>query len=416
MDTEHAERRKRFYDAIPDYWADLYGQEYSLFDVYEVAKEDVLRIREATQRIGHIFFKTAQLLRAVDDKTLLDLGFPPETLPYIRLNHLSVESVIARLDLVQQNDTFKCLEINADTPTFIKELHAINSLVCEAFDLPNPNAGYERQLALAVERAIVESLDRLQVDFDLSSPNVVFTAHQDNVEDANTAAYLMGLSNIPARFVPLDQLQIVQHDGLYDDNGDRVDILYRQTFPIENLIEDHDEEGNPIGLWLLELIQQDKVAVVNPPSAFLLQSKAVQAVIWGLYEERNPFFDETELGWIEAYFLPTYLEPDSFLSSNTPYVSKPSFGREGDTVTIFNGQGELELKDANDSYTHFLPVYQQYIELPTTNFHTESGIKHGSVMFGSFLIGGQAGAIGIRVGNRITDNLSYFLPIGITKT
>ncbi|MWC28127.1 glutathionylspermidine synthase family protein [Paenibacillus sp. MMS18-CY102] len=415
MDTERAERRNQFYDAIPDYWADLYGQEYSLFDVHEVSKEDVLQMREATQRIGHIFFKTAQLLRSVDDETLLDLGFPPATLPYLRLSHLSVESVIARLDLVQHNGSFKCLEINADTPTFIKELHHINGLVCEAFNMYDPNTGYERQLALAVERAIVESLDRLSFDSSLSIPNVVFTAHEDNMEDLHTANYLMGLSNFPARFVPLDQLQIVHNDGLYDDNGDRIDVLYRQTFPIENLIDDHDEEGNPIGQWLLELIAQDKVAAVNPPSAFLLQSKAVQAVIWGLYEERSPFFDEIEHAWIESYFLPTYLEPDPFLSSGTPYVRKPSFGREGDTVTIFNGNGEMELQDAHESYTHFLPVYQKYIDMPMTSFHSETGIKHGSVMFGSFLIGGQAGAIGIRVGNRITDNLSYFLPIGITK-
>lgn len=69
-------------------------------------------------------------------------------------------------------------------------------------------------------------------------------------------------------------------------------MLYRQTFPIESLIDDVDQQGNPIGQWLLELVAQQKVALINPPSAFLLQNKAVQAIIWALYEQRHPFFTD----------------------------------------------------------------------------------------------------------------------------
>ena len=100
---------------------------------------------------------------------------------------------------------------------------------------------------------------------------------------------------------------------MFDEQGKKIDILYRQTFPIENLIMDVDFEGNKIGLWLLELVQVGKLAIINPPSAFLLQNKAVQAVIWGLHEENHPFFTEKEHSWIEEYFLPTFFEPEDFL-------------------------------------------------------------------------------------------------------
>lgn len=91
----------------------------------------------------------------------------------------------------------------------------------------------------------------------------------------------------------------------------KIDVLYRQTFPIESLITDEDDEGNPIGQWLLELVEEGKLMIMNPPSAFLLQSKAVQAIIWGLHEEYHPFYTDEEHEWIEEYFLPTYLEPDA---------------------------------------------------------------------------------------------------------
>ncbi|MBM7700586.1 glutathionylspermidine synthase [Kurthia huakuii] len=119
---------------------------------------------------------------------------------------------------------------------------------------------------------------------------VVFTAHAENTEDRETVRYLA--TAVDAPFIPLEQLQIERGVGLFDAYGQKIDVLYRQTFPIESLIDDVDQQGNPIGQWLLELVAQQKVALINPPSAFLLQNKAVQAIIWALYEQRHPFFTD----------------------------------------------------------------------------------------------------------------------------
>lgn len=399
-------KRQQFYGNLKGFWADLYGEEYALYDISLLASDQVADIHVISERIGAIFFKMGSLLRKVPDETLLEMGFPQQTLSFIRLKTLPVESVISRLDLIPAGDSYKCIEINADTPTFIKELFSINRMMCNEFGVENPNAGMERLLRKAVADSVYNSTMK-------KSPHIVFTAHEDHIEDYETILYLQqGVQ--PSKFTPLHQLRIQKGVGLFDEEGKKIDILYRQTFPIENLILDQDHDGNPIGLWLLELVEKKKLSMINPPSAFLLQNKAVQAVIWGLHEEGHPFFTEQEHRWIYDYFLPTYLEADPFLQKGVSYVKKPIFGREGDTVEIFNEHGELADADKQCSYLDYTSVYQQYIEHPTITFQSEKGIQEGSLLVGSFLLNGKAGAIGYRVGGRITNNLSYYLPVGLT--
>lgn len=401
---EYHEKRHQFYHSIDGFWADLYGEEYALYDIKLLAEESVKELRLISDRIGSIFFKTSSLLRRAPDETLLEMGFPQETLSFIRLKTFPFESVISRLDLIPHNDSYKCIEINADTPTFIKELFYINGLVCKEFGVNDPNAGMEKLLRKAIRESI-----RIKKD----NPHIVFTAHEDNIEDRETVLYLQ--KGLNAKFTPLHRLQIERGVGLFDEDGKKIDVLYRQTFPIESLITDEDEVGNPIGLWLLELVEQKKLMIINPPSAFLLQNKAVQAVIWGLHEERHPFFTMEEHQWIDDYFLPTYLEADTLLEKGHPYVKKPTFGREGDTVEIFDRTGRLIHADEQSSYTKYIPVYQQFVEHPTVSFSSTKGKQEGKVLFGSFLLNGKSAAIGYRVGGTITNNLSYFLPIGILK-
>lgn len=407
IQSTYHQNRKHFYEKVENFWPDLYGEEYALYDVYRANCEFVDQVHLATRKIGKIYFKVARLLREVDDHILVEMGFPRETLSFLRIAPFSSESVISRLDLVYTSGSIKCIEINADTPTFIKEVFSVNGDICEEFGLNDPNNGMDTMLAKEIEMSIKDH-------FDSSKPcHIVFAAHDDHVEDYNTTRYLQQICQLPSRFVPLHRLQIIKGSGLYDDLGNKIDLLYRQTFPIENLIQDQDDEGNPIGLWLLELVQMNKLKLINPPSAFLLQNKAVQAVIWGLHEERNPFFTEEEHNWISEHFLPTFLEPDYFLKNGQAFVKKPSFGREGDTVEVFDGKGHLKFADSQTSYTGFTPIYQQYIALPTASFDCEKGRQTGHWIIGSFLINGHPSGMALRIGNPITDNLSYFLPIGI---
>ncbi|MEW8987963.1 MAG: glutathionylspermidine synthase family protein, partial [Bacillus sp. (in: firmicutes)] len=55
----------------------------------------------------------------------------------------------------------------------------------------------------------------------------------------------------------------------------------------------------------------------------------------------------------------------------------------------------------------------KYVESQTVRFHSEKGIQKGKLLIGSFLLNGKAAALGCRVGGEITNNLSYYLPVGV---
>ncbi|MCP8970809.1 glutathionylspermidine synthase family protein [Ectobacillus ponti] len=388
-------KREAFYQTVPDFWPDLYGEPYALYDLSYIGNQQKQEMREATERAGRIFFKIAALLRRLDENTLRDMLYPQEAIPFLRLASRLPESVIARFDLVRVQNTWKVLELNADTPTFIKELYTVNGQVCRHFGAHDVNEGEEVRLRAAVRQAVAAVLP--------PDGYVVFTAHDDHVEDKLTVQYLQSLYHAPSRFVPLHQLQIVEGQGLYDEAGRRIDVLYRQTFPIESLLLDGE-----IGLMLLDLVCKEKLQLINPPAAFLLQNKAVLAVIWGLHQEGSAFFTEEEHGWIAQYFLPTYFEPDPFLQ-NSPFVKKPVFGREGDTVELYDFLGNKVEEEKEKSYGQYGFIYQQYVELPMI----QAAGKEWRQVFGSFLIAGRPGAIGCRAGGFITNNLSCYLPVGL---
>ncbi|NMH70749.1 glutathionylspermidine synthase family protein [Bacillus sp. RO3] len=412
MTASHRETRTRFYKKIQDFWYDLYGMEYALLDIKKESRETVERIQEASKRVHSIFVKTADLLRSLEDETLLELGYPEESLSYIRFKSIPQECIIGRFDFVVTEGGIKLLEFNSDTPTFLKELYHVNEKVCRYFRCPNPNEGLEVQLARELKRGLLSSWKSLQRE---GEPKIVFTSHRDHEEDHLTTRYLQQLSGVPSEYVALDQLQIRQ-DGLYTPNGERIDVLYRSTYPIEHLVDDQDPlTGEPVGQELMQMVVERKVAVLNPPSAFLLQSKGVQALIWGLHEEGSPYYTEEEHRWIERYFLPTYLDPETFVENGMTYVQKPAFGREGDTVKIMEATGHILLEDKKETYKQSLPVYQQFTPLPVSVITTDDGKKDASLMVGSFIINGVPGAIGIRAGNAITDNESYFLPVGLQE-
>lgn len=405
--SQYSMNRKRFYSQFPTFWSDLYESEYSLYHVYSIREQTSQLLKEATERMGIIFFKTAHLLRSLTDKQLLEFGYPPKSLPFLRLKNLYPETIVARFDFVLTADGFKLLEFNSDTPTFIVECFHINGKVCTEFGYLDPNESGERLLSSGITRAVIEA-SRGKME-----PNIVFTAHADHIEDWNTIQYLSNLCQVKNRIVPLSALRIT--DGtLVDDENLPIDVLYRQTYPLEHLVDDLDPiTGDPVGIELLELVKEGKLSILNPVSAFILQPKSIQCLIWGL-AENGAFYTEEEQEWIKEYLLPTYLEAEPF-SGQSAYVQKPTFGREGDTVTIWDQHSNITVQNSFQTYKEELSVYQQYVPLPTVSLETEKGIEELSLVFGSFLIAGKASGIGIRAGGKITGNESYFLPVGIQK-
>ncbi|MBJ7984429.1 glutathionylspermidine synthase family protein [Bacillus cereus] len=406
--SQYIKKRKGFYSNYPHFWSDLYECEYSLFHVFPITEQTMKQLQLATERMGKIFFKTARLLRDLSNEQLLELGFPDASLPFIRLKGMYPESVISRFDFALTDDNrIKMLEFNSDTPTFIVECFQMNGKVCGKLGYDDPNANQERLLSSGITKAVMEFTKGME------DPNVVFTAHHEHIEDWNTTMYLSGLCHVENKVMPMTELRITD-DALVDRDGVPIDVLYRQTYPIEDLIEDQDPEtGDLVGVELLQLVKEGKLFIINPLSAFLIQPKSIQCLIWGIAEE-GAFYTSEEQRWIKEYMLPTYFEPDLFLGKS-PFVQKPSFGREGDTITIRDKDTNIMIRNAHETYKSSLPIFQKYTELPVVFLETEKGIEKLSYVFGAFLIAGKASSIGIRAGEKITGNESYYLPVGIKK-
>ncbi|PGM65877.1 glutathionylspermidine synthase [Bacillus cereus] len=406
--SQYIKKRKGFYSNYPHFWSNLYECEYSLFHVFPITEQTMKQLQLATERMGEIFFKTARLLRNLSNEQLLELGFPSASLPFIRMKGRYPEAVISRFDFALTEDNrIKMLEFNSDTPTFIVECFQMNGKVCEQLDYDDPNTNQEHLLSSGITKAVMEAAKGIK------NPNVVFTAHHEHIEDWNTTMYLSQLCHVENKVMSMSELRITG-DALVDGDGMPIDVLYRQTYPIEDLIEDQDPEtGDLVGVELLQLVKEGKLFIINPVSAFLLQPKSIQCLIWGLAEE-GAFYTREEQQWITEYMLPTYLEPNLFLGKDS-FVQKPSFGREGDTITIRDKDTNIMIRNVHQTYKSSLPIFQKYIDLPVVFLETEKGIEKLSYVFGSFLIAGKASSIGIRAGEKITGNESYYLPVGIKK-
>lgn len=403
----HKLLRQELYNKLPDFWADLQNSYYALLDIYPFTKEEVDEIHFITEQIGKIYDKTAKLMRQLPDDVLFMLGYSKEVVPFIRYKTIESEGIIRRIDLVQTENGWKHFECNSDTPTFIMETHHVNGYVTDYFNLGNPNRDCELRLSETINEVINKSIK------GLVHPNVVFTAHGNHEEDWKTAKYIQSLYHGESQLVSLDKLQIIENEGLYTPNGERIHVLYRQTYPIEHMELDKSADGTLIGLALLELVNEGKLIIFNPISAFLLQSKAVQALIWNLHVEESDVFTNEEHEMIENYFLPTYLEADYFIENGMAYVEKPAFGREGDSIKIVDGENHQQSKQ--DTYRDQVMVYQKFSPLPKKKVMTPEGLLDLHVLVGSFLIKDKFGAIGVRAGNIITGNESCFLPVGIVE-
>jgi glutathionylspermidine synthase len=209
----------------------------------------------------------------------------------------------------------------------------------------------------------------------------------------------------------LEQLRVWK-DRLYVRDGQEtqpVDVLYR-LHALEKLAEEQDEDGYPTGAHVLQLIAEQKLAIMNPPSAFLIQTKALQALIWNLHEA-GEFFTSEEHDIIDRHMLPTYFE--NRFAGVADYVTKPIFGREGGGVMLFDAQGSVVEKDQEEFYWDQPMIFQKRVELPAITVNTSNGAYDGRLLWGSFWIGGEASALVARVGGPITNNMSYYLPVGI---
>jgi len=389
-------------------WDSMYGEEYALAGLHRLDRSVHRRMHDAAESLGRLFAKTVQIVRQADDSLLEELGLPRAAFGAVRVplaDSMPAPTVVGRFDFAVKGHDIKMLEFNSDTPTGIVEAFYVNGRVCRAYGAEDPNDGCASAFSDAFRRA-VESYRAT----GYSTEHIVFSALDWHEEDAGTTRYLLRQSGLAADFAALADLR-VRDDRLWVQTQEGqlhpIDVWYR-LHALEKLAEDRDIDGYATGEHVLRLIAEGKLAIINPPSGFTAQTKALQALIWNLHES-GQFYTEQEHEAIEAFMLPTYLE-NRFADSGIPYVVKPIYGREGSGVAIYDEAGRPVERSEEVEYNDQPMVYQQYTELPSIEIETLKGIQEGRQLWGCFLIGGKPSAVISRVGGHITNNISYYLP------
>jgi glutathionylspermidine synthase len=384
-------------------------QPYGMYHCHKVSAAMVQEMKSASRSAGSVIKKIWEVVRGLDDETLLSLGFPERSLEVIKAS--ASLPFTMRLDwcwneLTKQK---KIIEINCQTPSFWFECLEGNRVAAKHFGLsdPNPQASSVTKSSLyrQVERAAQKLGKRV------NECVVGFTA-LNNVEDMGTMHWLsqhlkgFGIKTI---LFPLEFLGIKDGKGLfYTRNNTKIDILF-MWYPLEWVIHDRDEQGKLLWDGLEQLILDQKVMLVNFASGFVLQPKSIFSLI-------------TDLGWdffgSDASCVFEYFPKTAMIKENIghSYFAKPILGRQGEGgYAVYKDDYLVESTGKNEWYTTQAYVYQELLELPTVQIE---GIEM-TALWGSWLMNnGEDEFVSTGVGMRlsdgpITDDYSYWCPIGI---
>ncbi|KMY29753.1 glutathionylspermidine synthase [Lysinibacillus xylanilyticus] len=409
------QQRQAFYSQFPNFFPDFEDLEYALYDVLDLPKEKIDEINYASTILWKIFLKVGKQFKHLSDEQLLALGIRSEMLPYIQLDYLQQQSILARFDFICTEDgQIKCLELNGETPFLVQETFEMNEALCQhlGFDSPNDVSALHKTLSGALFAA-------MHFLNDLKKPKIVITGKTaaEDYEEYCQVQFLKKCIPFDVEYVPIQELIIFSSNtaniarGLYTPTMEKIDILYRPAHPVEFLIDDVSSDGDRIGLQLLELVKDGQLAIINAPAAYVLQSKIL---LWLIWERKDDplLFNAEERAAIQKYMLPTYLSAEPFVQGNLPFVKKPVYSREGNTVEIYAGDGT---KTNASAYTHYddnLFIYQQYVEMPSITIKLKDGLQTKKWLIGSFIADNRACGLSCRVGNQITEWDSHWLAVG----
>ncbi|MEW9106925.1 glutathionylspermidine synthase family protein [Paenibacillus sp. S-12] len=387
----HADRAARV-DQLKELgftWADIGEEQYWIDQVIAISEGMAQELLVVSAKLWNIFDKTARFVIGRRDIYAL-LSIPEvlwDGLDRIEPKEFGKLSKYARFDFaIDDEGAIKLLELNADTPTGYVEAAVATPWMCEQYGLATPNVG----MAGRVKEAWADERPEY----------AACVAYGEHAEDSGTIEMLVKHSEL--------QISCIDCLDMWIDEGEVK--VGQQT--IRSLFALYPKEWMGIddgGEALAYSIETDRIKILNSPHAIILQSKGLQAVIWAIHELGSEMYTQEEHAVIEHYMLPTYNKA----IFDGSYVSKSMFGREGGSVRLFDGQGNMEVedKDGFDTSCFFSRVFQKRAELASIE------LSHGTyrLLTGIFVINGVPCGILGRAGGLITGNNSQFIAIGVKK-
>jgi glutathionylspermidine synthase len=419
MNIFNSPQRKRLFQSMKMGWYNfapieegtgipLTDQEtpYALYYCHQVLPQTIQEIQQASELVGSVLTQAWEIIRTLDEDTLLYYGFPEATIKLVKYDFLA--PFCMRLDWCWNPETGikKVVETNPQTPSFWFECTDGNNKVARHFGLQEPDLDAQKILKITLNQHVNRAA--LNLGKPVTDCCVAFTA-LNNAEDLGTMRWLSKYLESKSTILPLEYLGIKDGEYLFDQRTKKpIDILF-MWYPVEWLIHDTDEKGERLWPALEQLIFENKIVIVNFGSAFALQPKSIFALITDLGYD---FFSGKDAGTVWEYFPKTSLSATAIGNS---YFAKPILGREGEGGFAVNS-GNISVRSSNNDpwYTQQNYVYQELLEFPKLEIDGKSMTQ----VWGAWLYNNGndkfiSGGVGIRLSEgEITDNLSYWCPIG----
>ena len=354
-------------------WHSAKGAYWNESAYYSFTMDEVLKLEDATNKLHAMCLEAAQHI--IEQRLFLKLGIPSHVIPMIEAAwEQEPPSLYGRFDLAYDGlGPPKLLEYNADTPTSLVEASVVQWYwLQECFpDKDQFNSLHER--LIEQWKAVGPYLQGERLHF----------AGMDDIEDGMTLAYLRDTAQqagLNCETLLIDQIGVTE-DGFFSDSDDRVIESIFKLYPWEWLVAEDERYVQAL------LKQGTRMQWIEPVWKMLLSNKGLLAVLWDLFPE-------------SPYLLPASLDIAETLTWDA-YVRKPLLSREGANVTVT--MFDQTLVESQGDYGDEGYVYQAMATIPDFDG------RHPVI--GSWIIGQEAGGMGIRESKRIiTDNLSQFVP------
>lgn len=335
---------------LKDRWVRKQGLDYyTTGENHDYLADEILQLSAAEARA---YLDAAEecydLLRATARRSLNDparraeLGLPDRAL---KLMEYSVQKewdnyLIGRFDFAGGFDSLplKLIEFNADTASLLPETIVFQpEIIKKAGFQPAPND---------LQKGLSDSLRRIGPNARKDTANVVaHMGHTDDVLNSDMLARATqdaGWGRTDA--VELPALDFNPDEGLFFEAQPGRWIHYGtmiKFFPWDYALFEEPELFD----YLAEMVMNDKLRVLNPAWALLLQSKALMAHAWR-DAPGHPLL------------LPTVMIPEELPNPLDGYVRKPVFGRTGDNVAVIL-RGRDVVAENQGHYGDGQMIYQQ---------------------------------------------------------
>lgn len=403
-------RHRKFHHTFHYEDSDL---EYALYGTLGISFDFHNDLIEATEQMAEIMHKVKESVKTLSPRDLVRLGFDSRIIPFLNLDHLANHNVTARFDVINDNGVPKFIEVNNDTPFLLMENFLMDeALVRDAGKLPL-TVNRKGMLTDSLLYAIEDSAEYLEMDVRECTVAILGVPREVDLEEYTNMTFLAELiadAGIRVTYLDYSELMIDRDNGeVYSDKTGIIDILLKLAYPYEFLLDDtYEHQSGSIGVDLMQMMKDKKVALINPPSTHILQHKSTFAYLWELVERRN-FFDSSEEEFIRKHVPYTTLNKNYFTSKLQDYVIKPSISREGQSVKIVR-DGEVSSSKINN-YDDQTLIYQELVNLPKRTVTVRDEDKELLEVLGVFVIGTNYAGTVCRLGGEITDGDSHWISL-----